>query len=269
MPHAVERYAAHRRSDEAWMLGRFVVPVEQLDDVAGVSSSVRATDDQPWRLSAIVGAQSGDAFARIAAFNAQHRDRFIVDVAECRAPLSGSIADLMRESTDALRVFVEMPLVEDPRPMLDEIVTAGAWAKMRTGGVTPDAIPPARAVARLIACAAAARVPFKATAGLHHPITGAYALTYDAQPRHAIMYGFLNVFAAAFCAQQGAPESLLVSLLEEQRPHAIELGDAGLRWRDSFATPAEIATARSTLAISFGSCSFTEPVDGLRALGLL
>ena len=83
------------------------------------------------------------------------------------------------------------------------------------------------------------------------------------------MFGFLNLFAAAVFAQRRVHESTLIELLEDRTPGAIEFGDETLRWRDVSASAKQIASARTSLGISFGSCSFQEPVDGLRAMRLL
>jgi hypothetical protein len=130
------------------------------------------------------------------------------------------------------------------------------YAKIRTGGLIAEATPPAGVLADFLCGAAARRLPFKATAGLHHPIRSG-------------MHGFLNVFAGAVFAWLGTDRDALTRLLDETDPQAFEFRDDELRWRDWRATTAEVERARRDFAHSFGSCSFVEPVDGLRALGLL
>jgi hypothetical protein len=168
-----------------------------------------------------------------------------------------------------MRIFVELPLLDDPRSGLLEIRSAGAWAKIRTGGVTADAFPSAREVARFLARAAELIVPFKATAGLHHPACGTYPLTYDEGSPRARMFGFLNVFTGAVFAQAHMPERLLTELVEEEDAGAIRFTEDAVTWRSHTATTAQIARARASLGLAFGSCSFDEPVAGLRELGLL
>jgi hypothetical protein len=107
-------------------------------------------------------------------------------------------------------------------------------------------------------------VPFKATAGLHHLIRGEYPLTYEANSPTATMYGFLNVFlASAFCAS-GSSESAVLSVLEETNPRAFRFDDTGVWWRDHFVVYEQLPIVRQTVATSFGSCSFTEPVAEAR-----
>lgn len=130
------------------------------------------------------------------------------------------------------------------------------FAKIRTGGLTQDAVPPAPEVADFLSVAAALRMPFKATAGLHHAI-------------RANMHGFLNVFVAAAFAWHGADRSMVLDILEEQRAGSFAFRADELRWLGHSLSTAQVQNARRHFAHSFGSCSFTGPVAELRELGLL
>ena len=145
----------------------------------------------------------------------------------------------------------------------------GGYAKLRTGGVAPDAIPAAERIARFLVDAAARRLPFKATAGLHHPIRSVRPLTYAADAPRAAMHGFLNVFTAAAFAWQGLEVEGVTGLLNEEDPRAFDFGEDELRWRGRRLSTARIREARRDFAHSFGSCSFEEPLAALRELGLL
>ena len=116
---------------------------------------------------------------------------------------------------------------------------------------------------------AASNVAFKATAGLHHPVRSGHRLTYQADSPSAIMHGFLNVFLAAAFLRAGMDAPLAIELLNEQSAAAFHFDSEGVLWREHRLGPADISTARRDFAISFGSCSFTEPVEDLRTLGLL
>ncbi len=145
----------------------------------------------------------------------------------------------------------------------------GAFAKLRTGGLTPDAIPGSAAIAGLLEEVASRRMPFKATAGLHHPFRSPRPLTYAADSPRAVMHGFVNVFVAAAFAWHGVERGSLVELLEETEPRSFQFDDAGLRWRDRRLTTSQIRATRTGFAHSFGSCSFEEPLADLREVGLL
>jgi hypothetical protein len=136
--------------------------------------------------------------------------------------------------------------------------------KLRTGGLETSAFPPPDEIAQVIIRCRDAKVPFKATAGLHH------ALRRFDPGIGTTMHGFLNVFGAGIlahaCHLNG--EQVGMVLLEEDAKSFV-FDDQAFRWRDFKATTAEVTNARKRLMTSFGSCSFDEPRDDLRSLGLL
>jgi hypothetical protein len=107
-------------------------------------------------------------------------------------------------------------------------------------------------------------VPFKATAGLHHP------LRHHAADVGCRQHGFLNVFVGGALAFTGKiEESDLVQLLSEESIAAFAVAGDGIAWRDRRLTVGELREARDAFAHAFGSCSFEEPLADLRQLGLL
>jgi len=128
---------------------------------------------------------------------------------------------------------------------VSEIAAAGTRAKIRCG---PEP-PPIEALAGFVRACRSAGVPFKATAGLHH------AVRSDGQ------HGFLNLLAAAVFGDEE-------QALAEDDPGAFGLG-ATFSWRDHETDPEQLEQVRRALFVSIGSCSFTEPVDELKGLGLL
>jgi hypothetical protein len=188
--------------------------------------------------------------------------------------LDGSLAVLGDADDPRAAVIEAKRVVPLRKPMycevpvrdLDAVRAAGCFAKVRTGGVTPDAIPPVKTVATFIRACADRRLSFKATAGLHHPIRAEQALTYEPAAPRAVMHGFLNFFLAAGFAWHG--ERDLEPILAETDPAAFRFDDRA-HWRDRSLSAEQIRAARERFAHSFGSCSFTEPVRDLEALGLL
>ena len=142
-------------------------------------------------------------------------------------------------------------------------------AKIRTGGETADKFPASEIVVEFIRLCAASSVAFKATAGLHHPVRSLHRLTYQADSASTTMHGFLNVFLGAAFLRVGMDPRLAVELLNEQSASAFHFDPDGLLWREHRLGLDDISAARRGFAVSFGSCSFTEPVDDLRVLGLL
>jgi hypothetical protein len=159
----------------------------------------------------------------------------------------------------SLATYCEAPLAE----------IRDAYAKVRTGGLTPDAIPSAEELAGFLCAAAARRTPFKATAGLHHPLRSLRPLTYAGDSPRAPMHGFLNVFCAAAMAWHGVVQGPVAEMLEETDPAAFQFDENGFAWKGHRLSASQIHSARREFAHSFGSCSFEEPVADLRELGLL
>jgi hypothetical protein len=268
---AVAEYARWRRSPEAWMLGRFVAPAARLVELGRAADAAVPGPGagEPWRVSALVGADvHGDA-ARVSSWNVSHSGRATVDSIEVKAASPQEAETALDALPLAVAAFVELPLDADLRGLLTTLKRRGARAKVRTGGVVPEAIPEPADVARFLVACAAESVPFKATAGLHHPVRSDQALTYEGSSPRATMHGFLNVFGAAALAREGLTLDEIEAVLREDDPAAFRLDDAGLDWRGLRVTTDALAAARRDFAFSFGSCSFAEPVADLRALGVL
>ena len=111
-------------------------------------------------------------------------------------------------------------------------------------------------------------MPFKATAGLHHPVRCMRPLTYAADAPRGTMHGFLNVFVAAALCWSGSQAPLTEVLLEED-PRAFAFTADSVTWRQHALATAQVAAARADFAIAFGSCSFGEPTAELREMGVL
>jgi hypothetical protein len=281
MGPAVRSYAAYVAGDpDRRALGRFIVPAGGLEELSDEAAPLLGRGGTPpWRVSALVGPDIDGDMGRIAEFNRRHRAGrgtgfATVDAIEGKASTSAELARLVaaRGVADDIEVFVEIPIASDPSALIAELGHAGAAgnirAKVRTGGTTADAMPPAAEVVRFLRACARAAVAFKATAGLHHPMRGEYRLTYEPDSPHAMMYGYLNVFVAATFVRIGVPASDAVGMLEETSPGAFAFDADGVTWGNRRATTPAIRAARANFALSFGSCSFREPVDELRALGL-
>jgi hypothetical protein len=268
---AVSEYAARRRGPEAWMLGRFVLPASRLGELSHVARAhlpERASTER-WALSALLGADVHGDSALVTSFNTRHAGRAVVDSVELKASGQEEAVAALDARPAGLPAFVEVPLDSDYGAILATLRERGARAKVRTGGVVPEAIPATSDLARFIAACAAAGVAFKATAGLHHPIRAERALTYAKDSPRAVMHGFLNVFAAAAFARAQASLADLEAVLAEENPNAFRLDDEALAWRHLRVPTDAIAAARKGFATSFGSCSFGEPVADLEALGIL
>ena len=287
---AAEAFGRHRRSSEAWMLGRFVVPAARLEALDGPV----AASPEPWRLSVLgLAPAEGEPWADAAVrtlgaardFEGRHDGRAVCDRFEIKLPAAlardadaladalGGLEETTRRSGDGPRAALEVPFLDAPDvvgPAAQAVAEANGRAdrpafalKLRCGGVTPDLVPGVEALAAAITAARDAGAPFKATAGLHHPLPG------DDEAVGARTHGFLGVFGGGALARlHGLGPDDLAEVLDDADPASWSVDD-GLRWRSLAATAGEVADARAQFALSFGSCSFDEPRDDLRALGWL
>ncbi len=277
MVPAVASYDEYLRSEWNWILGRFIVPVARLAEFeeafAGLPPATTGTGFANWRLSVLLGSSPVADVARIREFNDQMASSTssraaAVDAVEVKVASAEEIAPLSRIIPAELTTYFEIPLSG-----CDECVAAvaacGRRAKIRTGGEAADKFPASASVVEFIRRCAASNVAFKATAGLHHPLRSVHRFTYQPDSPSGIMHGFLNVFLAGAFLRSGMEPALAVHLLEEQSASAFHFDADGVSWRQHRLSRDEVAAARKSFAISFGSCSFTEPIDDLRSLHLL
>ena len=280
MKEAVAEYARHRREPEAWMLGRFVVPAARFaefeettglaaDSAAGGRDDALGLEEKPWSLSALVGPAFAEDADAVIAFNERNGAGARVDSIELKASFEGDLEVALEALPDGLATFVELPLDAALHQLLPIVKSRRALAKVRTGGLTPRDIPEPGALAHFVASCASLGVPFKATAGLHHPVRAEHPLTYEEGAPRGTMHGFLNVFSAATFAREGMAESEIEAVLKETDAAAFRLDEEGLALGERRASSDDLARARQQFATSFGSCSFSEPVGDLKSLGLI
>lgn len=291
MEKAVSEYARQLRGEHAGILSHFICPAWRLEELSKHASAAMpgtyATSGYtemmdvtgPWKVSAIIKADDPQTgLDQVKAFNTQHADESrglaVIDAVEIKAPSAGFIDEALEAMPDDIIPFFEIDHRRDPRGMIAALSGLPAAAKIRTGGVTPELIPTPEEVARFIACCQVGDVPFKCTAGLHHPLRGEYRLTYEEGSPDGTMFGFLNVFlASALMRHERIDEALCVKLLTESDTGAFRFDDIGAAWlhggEEFSVTTQEITDARRQFAFSYGSCSFTEPTEELRELGWL
>jgi hypothetical protein len=268
MAAAVENYLRYRAGPDAWALGRFIVPATRLDefqDAAAGSSSI-ARSSHPWQLSGLVGTAdlAGDLH-RIAGFQGRQAGTAMLDTIEAKGDAVSTVEEIMRSVPRRVQVYFELPIERDPTGLIGAVARVGARAKVRTGGITPEAFPSTANLARFIHACIRAKVPFKATAGLHHALRAEYRLTYAEDSGKGMMFGFLNLFLATALARNAMTERDTCQILEESSPAAFRVDDSAITWRDQRFDRDTLGRMRESL-VSFGSCSFTEPLDELQSL---
>ncbi|MBV8724036.1 MAG: hypothetical protein JO078_12170 [Candidatus Eremiobacteraeota bacterium] len=264
LPDALAEYDAARRGPHAWMLGRFIIPGRLASEGArGLERPFSAiVQNDPEALLATAALRKGGApieSLEIPLPTALSWDE-TADAIDAITQLTS------KNELGALPIFVELPRSQhwpEIVPVaMEALERAGLSAKLRCGGVTPADFPTIDEVAEFIAHARKNAVPFKATAGLHHPVRHLDAAT------GTMMHGFLNVIAAAALAPRIERDALVFVLAEEDAA-AFRFDERALYWRDERIEVAELEQTRRSAFVSYGSCSLREPIDDLTALGML
>ena len=275
---AMRNHASYVRSPEMWMLNGFVLPVEQFYPTRQFLSEfdplhllcVSALGPKTANAEVFLDALY-EADAAIRSFLKYDVDLISISHLEMFLPEDVDLASLKeaRAIVRDLAVFWEAPPQRAEKTIAflaehnsdEEVATFGY--KLRTGGVTADAFPSSAEIARALVKPATHQLPIKFTAGLHHPVR---------QFRDEVktkMHGFLNVLGAAVLAaehQWDADQAAM--MLEDEDAGSFLFTDDFFAWRD-WKIDTERLQYRRRFVRSFGSCSFDEPREDLRALGFL
>lgn len=144
--------------------------------------------------------------------------------------------------------------------------------KLRTGGLQADAFPSSEEIFQFVDLAQRWQRPYKFTAGLHHLLQGEYPLNYEPGANCAPMHGVAQLLLACCHLQAGFSQGpqRKATFLEQLQGGALEnwtFLPSGVRWKNQPLTLEQIRQARSTGCHSFGSCSFSEPLQEMRTLG--
>jgi hypothetical protein len=268
MAKAVENYAAYLKSEHNWMLGRFICPIARLAEFEQ-NAEKYLNGEQVWRLSALAGEDLAEDLLEIERFNNAHENRAVIDAFEVKVMTPEAVKDAKQLLPVELKTYVEFPLKLYINEFVSTIAINRLRAKIRTGGLTQEAFPPVDEIVKFLRVCIAANLPFKATAGLHHPLRCMRALTYEENAVQGTMHGFLNVFLAAAFLRRNLNAPFINRVMTESDASQFEFDDDGVTWNGNRVELAQIGLMRERNAISFGSCSFVEPIEDLQQLGLL
>lgn len=240
MPAALARHQHDEAEDHPVLAGRFLCPAARLDELL---ARLTPGDRLPLGLISPMDALPA-ALERIAG-----------DSRVALAGIEGPLGDLaaLTGVPAGVPCFVEVP-VTDPAA-IHTVAAAGHAVKVRCGGLRADLFPTAEQLGAFVHACARAGVAFKATAGLHR------ALPYRDEHTGFAHHGFLTLLLAACRAADGAGVDEVVAVLRSS--------DAGAVVREARAITPEHAAAARRLFVAYGSCSTSEPIADLRALGLL
>lgn len=263
MEPAVREYLAHLNGPESLLVNRFVCPASRLRELGDVLG--RVDPDEQFGITVIgsgVDVVENDLEA-MRAFSQRFGEDFEIEGFEVKAnrDIAGSVRAIQRLAN--LDLFLEVPLDANTTDALHIIAgSESASAKARTGGLDPDAFPPPALLANFLRECLDLNLPFKLTAGLHHPIRRRDPAT------GGVMHGFLNVLIAlALAEEHDLTRAEITAILEEESARNFVVEPSEVGHRDMRAGLDAIDAVR-TLFAGFGSCSVSEPVQDLRDLGL-
>ncbi|MDP1541287.1 MAG: hypothetical protein Q8L72_11640 [Moraxellaceae bacterium] len=285
LEEAFKNFLDYQDSPDAWMLSRFVIPAKRLPHLTPLMPA--SASELSFTALGRSGASADEFLSNlkldldeILAFRETHRATVIVDMFEAALPSSTltdatQTHDLIKSASDlfnknGITVFFESPPGEDWQPRAENLIRAlrklkdrHVGFKLRTGGVTADAFPTTEQVSWTIAAVRDAGVPLKCTAGLHHPIR------HYNDSVQTKMHGFLNVFGVGVLAEaHELSQAQIQAILEDENPKNFTFDENGFVWKGLRVATSEITKSR-LFATSFGSCSFDEPREDLRNLGML
>src|SRR5947209_12469662 len=132
---------------------------------------------------------------------------------KCSEPVN--ICRTIEANLRCIPPYFEVPVRQGCIAAFDALASVGARAKLRMGGIVPEAFPRPDDVVECLRIAADRRVPFKATAGLHHPIRSRHRLSYEPDSPRGLMHGFVNFFCAAALVYFGNGGEAKAALEEE------------------------------------------------------
>ena len=271
---AVEGYRTVRNSDTRWVAGRFLCPATRLEELAAVLTTTFTAGENPWEVGVVLDAGPGEGASAAQTFHAEMQPAAIIASAEAK-PDEGTteaftaLVDTLSSIQPEVVPFVE---VVAPRPFEDQIRTVAnalqglgrvGGVKIRCGGRDATMFPDSTTVASFILSATNAKLPFKATAGLHQPIRH-----YDAE-LGAWRHGFVNLLVAAAAADAGHGIDMLTEIIADADPGVFSISTAFITWRDLSIPGPAMRRVRTHGFVAYGSCDFFEPIEALEDLSFL
>jgi hypothetical protein len=294
---AVEEYLRHRQEPEAWILNRFICPVQKLHELIPYKEKFQAklvivpltvlfnnAENQIDYLS-----QLENDLNLLQEFQDEMHLTAAAEVFELRISMTlfdnfnenkihrflTKISDLMKtHGYEKIMLFLELQRAGVNKKDLSRFFQAvsqlrasvkpNTGVKVRCGGEDAGAFPEPEELAGYLNFSVTMKVPFKATAGLHHPVRH-----FNSSVKTK-MHGFLNVFGAALLAfRHYLNSATILEILEDEEATHFSFTPEAFIWKNLEITAIDIRNLRNSRVFGFGSCSFDEPRDDLKNLGLL
>ncbi|CAN5456140.1 hypothetical protein BH10BAC5_BH10BAC5_09990 [soil metagenome] len=301
MEDSFKNFLEYSKSDDSEMLGKFICPASRLSELTAEIEKYKYKKDSKFQIAVLgSGGKNYELFfdnfyrdiRNILEFNKKNPVHFITNTYEVKLPaefsnpiyrsrlkeLIGYVNFIFEDELRyEMNVFYEgfpnadsgfLELFSDALKEYNTSKTDNgkvkAGIKMRTGGIEAAAFPASDEIAEILKAANDKQIPFKATAGLHHPIK-----KYN-ESVSSDMHGFINVFGAGLLLfSNDLNKEDLVNILNEKHPENFIFTETHFKWKNYEVSNSTILRGRENFMISYGSCSFDEPREDLRNLGLM
>jgi len=306
MGDAWRDFCIHRDSDYKWMLANFICPAARLAELSPFfADSTTRGGTYPF---SILGSRCEGAMTFKSKLNtdiqlvnnfidSNSKDTVEINIFETHFPMSViqqdgrlgvlelfSVADRTISTVlqDEGMIFFELPVIGvDVQPILtfieaisnyNDSLTGDLIAhanyrcgfKLRCGGVTAKEFPTVDEIAEIIRACHQFGVPLKATAGLHHPIR------HFSNDVKNTMHGFINLIGAIVLMNNNMLDlDQIRQILSDENSESFMFSDDTFSWGNIISKSDQIYKARAQSFVSYGSCSFDEPIDDLKTLGIL
>lgn len=298
---SIQKYSSYRKSKDAWMLSRFIIPAARLSELEPYRET-RFQEGVPFAFSVLgkgtetvseYREQVQDVIRDVEQFHDVHGDRVTTGILEIKLPREAVFAsdpelliDIYNETAERFDTSAKLPnylffegffeenwqkeislvleVMNQHNQEFEGNTLQELGFKLRCGGIEAHMFPSVEQVAYTLNRAREYNLPMKCTAGLHQPIRH-YANSVQTE-----MHGYFNIFGGAMLGYAyNLSDEVLAEVIREQDPEHFSFTDEGFHWKDMTVSTEEIAELREVALISFGSCNFDEPREDLKKLGLV
>jgi hypothetical protein len=280
LSEAIKNYADYMNSEDAWMLGPFVLPVKKLEEVQAYQDFF--IKKKPLSLSIVSRKVETEKefivslkedIAQMYSFLKKNKQWSKIEAIEVCLPPTVPTFQLLEEiSKEAdklgVRTFCEVSLPESAEWRNKLTLTLERIAdfnssqkdpvgiKLRTGGIKAEMFPSPEKLAFALAYCRDRNLALKFTAGLHHPIR------MFRDEVNTKMHGFVNLFLAGLLAcTKNLDEKIMIEIISDEKRSNFSVSPECLSWQNLSISYQAIKKLRTSSLCSFGSCSFVEPRD--------
>jgi hypothetical protein len=264
MSAAVSNFISYRNDANAWMLGRFLLPISRIDDFENVSSRLLPGENSlPISLSVTADSDLLGGLKRVAEFNNSifaAGNNVVIDSIEFSVLTGSEILNINNLLPSHLVAYFDVPPGSRGEELVDAVALAGGRVKLRIGETKPEILNASSDILRY----------FDSCSRLNVPIT--IRMEYLFPRKVADSSGksfFLNLFLAAAFVRSGMDIAEASQILDEDSSGAFFIDEQGITWRGFRLDLDQIKSVRDNFLISFGVGSFTGFVSDLESLHLL